>query len=125
MGGTVVDLNDPLVFMHRAVRPDSLCCETVGLWLEQRGVVQPYSRRRQAALWVRLGAFRAAVAAAERIGLKRIHGGCARTGDVVLFQQAGGITVGLCFNGLALAAAGGKVVIHKAPFLAAWKAPSL
>ena len=117
-------MRDALEFMHGAVRADSLCCETVGLWLEAHGVAQPFSRRRQAAMWVRLGTFRAAAAAAERIGLARIHGGCARTGDVVLFQQAGGMTVGLAYKGMALAAAGGKVALHRAPYLAAWKVPA-
>lgn len=114
---------DALAFMRAVVTPDALCCETVGLWLVARGVAQPYSRRRQAALWARLGVFRAAVAAAERIGLDPIHGGCARDGDVVLFQQRGGITCGLAWRGRALAAAAGRVGIYRAPFLAAWRVP--
>lgn len=116
-----MSVDDPFAFMRGAVTPDALCCETVGLWLKANGVTQPFSRRRQAALWLRLGTFRAAAAAADRIGLKRIHGGCARDGDVILFQQPGGITVGLAYHGLALAAAGGKVALHRAQFLAAWK----
>lgn len=114
---------DPLEFMRATVGPRSLCCETVGLWLEANGVRQPFVRRAQAVLWARLGVFRAAATAAARIGLERIHGGCARSGDVVLFQQRGGVTVGLAYNGRALAAAAGKVAIYRAPFLAAWRLP--
>jgi len=116
-------VTDAAAFMRAIVRPDSLCCETVGAWLAANGVDQPFSRRRQAALWARLGVFRAAVAAAERIGLERIHGGCARDGDVILFQQRGGITCGIAWRGHALAAAAGRVGIYRAPFLAAWRVP--
>lgn len=112
---------DPYKVMRSAVRADSICSETVGAWLEANGIRNPFSRRRQLALWARVNVFQGAAAAAERIGLKRIHGGCARTGDVVLFQQAGGITLGVVRDGLVVAAAGGKVAIHRAQFLAAWQ----
>lgn len=112
---------DPMKVMAAACHANALCCETVGAWLQANGLEQPFSRRRQVALWVKAGVFAGSVAAAERIGLKRIHGGCARTGDVILFQQRGGITLGVAYNGLALAAAGGAVAVHRAQFLAAWQ----
>lgn len=111
-----------MVVMRAAVRAESLCSEAVGAWLEANGIENPFSRRRQMAIWARgVNVFQAAAAAAQRIGLERIHGGCARDGDVVLFQQAGGITMGVAYRGNALAAAGGKVVVQRAQFLAAWR----
>ena len=112
---------DVLTFMRAAVRRDSLCCETVGAWLEAHGVRHCHDRAMMLRAW-RRGIMRSATLAFGFIGLPEIGGGCARDGDVVLVMQEDGSQIlGLCWRGRAVCAAGGRVAVLETPFLTAWR----
>lgn len=114
-------ISDPLTFLRGVVRADSLCCETVGAWLQAHGYEHLHTRDMMLRAWKR-GIMRHAALAAGFMGLVEIGGGRARDGDVVIVMQENGEPIlGLAWRGRAVCASGGRVAILASPFLKCWR----
>lgn len=98
---------------------ETLCCEVVAAWLEQRGLRIPYTRTQMLRLWAR-GVGDGADVAARRLGFVAVEQ--PRAGDVVLLEQVDGSHIlGVCAGPAHVAASGGGVLITTDRPLAAWR----
>lgn len=98
---------------------DTLCCEVVAAWLEERDLSIPYSRAVMLRMW-RRGVRVGADAAARRLGFAPVEE--SRAGDVVLLAQSDGSEIlGVCAGPAHVAAGGGAVLITTERPLAAWR----